>query len=557
MEIIRTKNLKPRADLYQFVFGSHSLKYVIVMMMLFFLLYPLMPAFASEINTVGDNAEATPEIIDKSTPPTDDLILSEVEVFEPTPEPTPELTLEPITEPTLEPILEMVVEPQVEEVIPDQVISAVDSDKSEAQAETSTEAFASETLSSTSASLELESVAESPEVVPESSTETDDEIVVLVPKSVPENSLGQEITYSVNEEETTDELVAKVSEIDSEISTTTIPEPEFFEMPSVAEHTDNLYQFTKQQCVSMGEGAYHCFDTKVEALPDERGSLYVAQDADGDKEIYLVTDSGEQAITNNRLDDDAPQYDPISDSIVWHRLINGRYQILAYQDKQEIVLSGDFENSMEPHRFGSYTVWQSWIDGHWQIVFFDGKSARVISTSAGQNIAPQVEGDYVIWNVTDGVLPKVAVYEIASGLVSLIDDEEGARVYNPRFVLVYDTKFDNGDVITKGYDAETGSVIPLTAAAPVMPKKLPESDQTGETRALLQSKSTSRDDTTEELDTSESANATTSIGLTSALEENGEVIIPDLTRSTSTPNLPLTDFDIIVEPFLSSTSTQE
>jgi len=212
---------------------------------------------------------------------------------------------------------------------------------------------------------------------------------------------------------------------------------------------------------------------------------------------------------------------------------------------------------MEPHRFGSYTVWQSWIDGHWQIVFFDGKSARVISTSAGQNIAPQVEGDYVIWNVTDGVLPKVAVYEIASGLVSLIDDEEGARVYNPRFVLVYDTKFDNGDVITKGYDAETGSVIPLTAAAPVMPKKLPESDQTGETRALLQSKSTSRDDTTEELDTSESANATTSIGLTPALEENGEVIIPDLTRSTSTPNLPLTDFDIIVEPFLSSTSTQE
>jgi hypothetical protein len=519
MKVMRAKNLKQKADLYQFVFGSTLLKYVVAIMMLFFLMHPVMPAFASEL-------EASPEPSEVSA------------------EPAELVTTEPVSEGVAESDIndDQLVDSEVlltevsNEVLPDETVSldAPTPDESDVSVPVST-------------SDDVE------DVVPETPSATEEVITESIP--TPEDSVGEVVSFNdgaVSNEET------EVLTDEEETASSTVPEPEFFEVPNTADHTDNLYQFTKQQCVSMGEGAYHCFEAKTESLIDERGSLYVAQDADGDKEIYLVTNDREYAITDNKLDDDAPHYDPVSDSIVWHRLVDGRYQIFDYQDKHETLLSADFENSMEPHRAGAYTVWQSWVDGGWQVVLNDSTSTRVISTSGGQNIAPQVEGDYVIWNVTDGVTHKVAVYEIATGLVSLIDDEEGARVYNPRFVLVYDTKFDNGDVITKGYDAETGDVVPLAAAAPAMPEELPESDQTGETRALLQNKSPSRDDSTEELDTSESAN-TTPLATTSAetLEENGEVLIPDISIATTTPNLPLTDFDIIVEPFLSSASTQQ
>ncbi len=539
MNNVRNIRATPPADLYQFVYGSRFLKYVIVVMMLFFLLHPAMPVFAAALDE-GEQSAAPVAV-------PDDVAQSETTARE---ESAPEADSVVVQQPDSE-VQNLQTIEAAQEVTSD--VSDVDTGFAES--------VVGEVVSESEEQPGTIPTEPAPDIVtdeavqdPGSATNEQTDTIGTEPEN--ENA----VTPGTSLEEVDPSEVGSEEEVMLDEATLPTPEPEFYEVVQDVAHNDNVYQFTKQQCVSMGAGAYHCFDADETTLQTDGETLFVQQDDDGDKEIYMSLEGNQVAITDNQLDDDAPFYDPLSDTIVWHRLEGGQYQVYSYQDRNETLLSGDYAMSMEPHRSGDYTVWQSWINESWQVVLHDGTTARVISDGTNQNIAPQVEGAYVIWNVTDGSSHRVAVYEIATGLTSLIDDTEGARVYNPRFVLVYDTKFDNGDVVTKGYDAETGTVVPLAAAAPVMPQELPDSDQTGETRALLQNKSPSRDDTNEELDTSESANtANGTTTATSSLETNESVA--DLTVSvapaTTTPNLPLTDFDIIVEPYIAATSTQE
>ncbi len=306
----------------------------------------------------------------------------------------------------------------------------------------------------------------------------------------------------------------------------------------------------------MGDGAYHCFDTSEGVNETSDEVLYVARDGDGDKELYMNTKKGVVQITDNTLDDDAPFYDALSDSIVWQRQEAGLYRIYEYQNGTEVAVSPAGVNAMEPHRSGEYTVWQAWLNDAWQVVLkdVDGKTITLPSRG-GQNIAPQVEGGYVIWSETNGAEHSVAVYEIATGLMSYINDSENARVMNPRFVLVYDTRFANGDVVTQGYDTETGEVIPLAAAAPVEPTELPSATQTGEEVALLTNKSSSRDEYLELDDLSGTASSSLAKASSTTAAADDVVVSTDVATTT----LPLTDFDLIVEPYTATntaTSTQ-
>ena len=61
-------------------------------------------------------------------------------------------------------------------------------------------------------------------------------------------------------------------------------------------------------------------------------------------------------------------------------------------------------------------------------------------------------------------------------------------IENPRMVLVYDAKDANGDVKTVGYDFNSKSTFDLGNIPASVPDKLPNPDTTGETRALLQTK---------------------------------------------------------------------
>jgi hypothetical protein len=507
MNIFTPQQGTPKADLYRLVFNTRYVKYMVTAMMLFFLLHPVMPAFASELEAGNEASEIS-----------ESAVAHEPEaVPEPEPETEPESVSEPVT-----------VIDELEVAVAEDVPLVVPSEETTVGVDTVLEEETSVLL------------PDSPVDVSPIDAAPDSSIDVPV-DDVSESQPADAATDSVDEEE----ILPDTAEEADATGTTTVPEPEYIEVTNEVTHSDTHYQFEKASCVSMGSGAFHCFDTTTEAIEVTEDALYVDRDSDGDKEIYLRTNGDVVQITDNTLDDDAPYFDPVSNTIVWHRLEGGQYQVYSYQDKRETLVSNGFGSSMEPHRSGQYTVWQSWINDQWQVVLHDGEGARVISTGGAQSIAPQVEGAYVIWNVTTGDTHTVAVYEIATGLTSMIDDGEGARVMNPRFVLVYDTKFENGDVITKGYDAETGDVIPLAAAPASVPAELPSSDQTGETRALLQNKSSSRDEFSEELEPTGTGTSTPNGQGTDA---TGDALIV-VSTTTEAAVLPLTDFDLIVEPF--------
>lgn len=258
----------------------------------------------------------------------------------------------------------------------------------------------------------------------------------------------------------------------------------------------NYYQFSRGECVRVADGSFYCggIENKKEVAAED--GLFAAPDSDGDLEIFLRFDGAETKITDNTVDDAAPYYDSHSDTIVWHRLVNDRYQIIAYDIAKatELQLTTGNENSMEPSRYGDRTVWQAWIANNWEILLQNGSVTQRLTESPEHDIAPLLYESYVLWNTTDANgVQQIAMYDIESGETTLIKDEDGAAVRNPRMVLVYETANENGDIMTKGFDLESKTLVPLSATPKPAPKEIPESDQTGETRALIQNKSSGKE----------------------------------------------------------------
>lgn len=258
---------------------------------------------------------------------------------------------------------------------------------------------------------------------------------------------------------------------------------------SVSEHTSSAFNFTTQDCAIVGDGAYYCSSPKLntDVLKD---AVFSAPDADGDLEIYVRLNGEERVITSNTVDDAAPYYDSLSERIVWHSLENDRYQIVSYDTKtnKHTVLTHASYNNMEPVAYGTITLWQAWIDNNWEIMMFDGTTVTQITHNQMQDVSPHMRGGYIVWQSQFTTGWQVAVYDQKSNSVEYIPSEEGVKVENPRFVLVYDSTNDQGDIQTVGYDFDNKTSFMLGSLPSDVPDKLPSPDQTGETRALIQSK---------------------------------------------------------------------
>jgi len=250
--------------------------------------------------------------------------------------------------------------------------------------------------------------------------------------------------------------------------------------------SDSLVTFSRTDCVSIENGTFYCQKPpETNQLPD---GLFAAPDTDGDLEIFLVRDGVRTQITHNYVDDASPFYDPFSNTIVWHRLIDDRYQIISFDvaTGKEMQLTNTRVNNMEPTRHGEYTVWQRWIDNNWEIMLHDGTKELRLTKSSEHDIAPRIRGSLVIWNTraADGS-QQLQTYDIAQRTLTRISDAAGIAVQNPRMVVMFDEVHQNGDIITRGYDLLSGEVIPLSAIPRELSDKIPVSDGTGETRALI------------------------------------------------------------------------
>jgi len=256
---------------------------------------------------------------------------------------------------------------------------------------------------------------------------------------------------------------------------------------SSVERTDGL-NFSKDECVVVADGSFYC-NKRLEKSVDN--ALFSAPDADGDLEIFLVKDGKQMQITHNLTDDASPFFDNISNTIVWHRLINDRYQIVSYNLKtsQETVMTSGSVNNMEPTRQGEYTVWQRWTGGNWNIVLsVNGEEANLTNDIESHNLTPRIQGSLVIWNHhSSSGEKKVGIYNLETKTLIIVDDPEGLTVDNPRVVLMYDSLHPDGEVVTKGFDLISNQFIDLSS----LPKNLPDiprSEEVKETKALTQTK---------------------------------------------------------------------
>ena len=335
----------------------------------------------------------------------------------------------------------------------------------------------------------------------------------MVPDTPPEEELTEEAST------TEPEVVVVATTTESSVSVNTLT------------NDNNIFSFSKSECVGVGDGSFYCTNATTSPLVAGMDRVFSAPDSDGDKEIYIEKGGVLTQITSNQLDDDAPHYDESSNSIVWHRLVNERYQIISYDvaEALEEQITNDRYNNMEPSRYGDITVWQGWVGNDWEIMLMEGDDISMITDNTTGDVSPRINGNYIIWQAFEDTAWRVKVYDRDTKEIDTIADADGASVDNPRLVLVYDTKHENGDVEVKGYDLETGKVTPLSASPAPIPEKIPDPEQTGEERALVQTNTQIKTKTDADTDTE-----------------------PNPDESTATTSLPILAEDVIVPPFVES-----
>lgn len=412
----------------------------------------------------------------------------------------------------------------------------------------------SDELSTTSSEILSEgvSIEDVPaEVVATSSDDTSEEVEIV-----------SEIAIDVDAEildEPESEATGEDSLSEDETATAT-PETGEVVLANVVTTDENRFSFAKGECASVGGEMFYCAKADLSTTSTTHTDrVFAASDAEGDKEIYIEKDGVVGAISNNAIDDDAPYYDALSNTIVWHRLIEGRYQIISYDidSEEETQLTNDRYNNMAPTRYDELTVWQGWVGNDWEIFILEGDDLMMITDNTTHDIAPSVNGTHIIWQSFETGVWQMKVYDIRTKQISTIEDTDGGSVENPRFVLVYDTKFESGDVETRGYDLVSGEVVSLGALPASVPKEIPDPDQTGEKRALVSPQTQPKTKVDEGDDDMSGA------GGDMPEDDVLDIVIPalqgtstDIMESTSTPVV--TDTDVIVPAIVieNATSTE-
>lgn len=328
---------------------------------------------------------------------------------------------------------------------------------------------------------------------------------------------------------------------------------------------ENYYQFSRQSCVAVGDGTYHC-SVKKDIAADADSVVFAEQDADGDLEIYMRTAKGEvKQLTDNQYDDSAPHLDLANMRVVWHRLVKDRYQIITYdlEEREETQLTFSKNNNMEPKAAKEGIVWQAWDGNDWEVMFFDGEFTEQITDNSVQDVTPVIEDGYVLWSVLGGEEAEARVYEIESGEVLTITGHEGGAITNPRFVLVYDTRFENGDVLTQRFDPTTGLSAPVASQPAPLPIDIPEPDPIGEIRALIQNKSSH--DESDVVTVPQNDTTDTDLNLASTTATSSDELVLNsvqfddpIVATTSEPvvEFELTEYDLVITPTATSSTSQ-
>lgn len=534
---LKTKNKRPVAFIYAVVFNSTFAVLLVFMLLASFAIQPIHQAYANEAL-----AESNPE-------PEQTITAGDVETNQPN-EITEDLPLAQIDE------------PEEIEVVDDFNNSSIDESTVDIPQEQITDSEGEESATNTVSSGDDEND------IDVANTDGEDDM---------STSSDEEVdgTVSSSDSDTDDEAVDD-NEISDDIATTTAVEVSTSTATSTQDlveaqpliNDDNYYQFSKTSCVGIGDGTFHCtLNTGSEI--NAQSVVYADMGANKNMEIFLKTAKGTiKQLTDNEYDDTSPNYDAESRQIVWQRLIDSRYQIILYDidEETEAQLTFSRTNNMEPKVSKSGIVWQSWDNNDWEVMYFDGKYTDQITKNELQDVAPAIHDGYILWSVLGGEEQEARVYSLDSGEILNINGYEGGLINNPRFVLVYDTQYDNGDIVTQGFDPITGLSAPIAAKPVEDPIDIPDTESTGETKALIQNKSQKNDfvvtdsgdgnaTSTDGNPNSNSTTTTDSSTLNLKVTSTADYIATSTVSGIDESSFELTDYDLILLPDATADST--
>ncbi len=538
MNFRATNSTSSRSTLYRLVFGARISTCVLFLLFISFLLQPFHRLQAEELGDGSNEDTSTLEI----TSSDDELVVS------------PEI---PVPPPETEALVNETNADVQEDHEPDQFPDG------EAGADPeSSNGDHYEDVSPTATSADL--VSDRPdEVVELASTTTISTTTGELSSTTPPEDISG-ISTDSGSEPTNPEITPGTSstsplegqELSEEIAVPTTTES----LPLVHEsYSDREVRFLKSDCVQVGNGSYYC--QPAGSAASTRDALVAEPDSDGDLEIFLIKDGQYYQLTHNTVDDAAPYYDGRSKTMVWHRLHhNDRYIIMEYdfETATESIVSETGYNEMEPTRFGNKTVWQRWVEDRWHIVLnVDGKET-LLTTADAHHLAPHIRGDLVMWQIVTAEGSKhLEIYDLLSGVYTTIDDAEGSAMTNPRMMMVYEAVYENGDVVTRGFDLQTGKVVALDTLPAEVPSELPESESTGEVRALLQNKPHQKEVAVQTGEgESDGPNPLPEPTATSTTELTLDLRSPTTTNDVEllTPTSTDPTFDLVIEPASSTQS---
>ena len=287
---------------------------------------------------------------------------------------------------------------------------------------------------------------------------------------------------SSQEEQDTPPSIVVVKEDNNSEEEEELPEQSFVE-------NDSRYVFDTADCVVVKDGEFYCVkgsnDHEHESLSLQQdelvGSVFAQKDDDGDLEIFFNYEGKIEQITDNAFDDDEPVYDASSGRIVWHALVDDRYQIFLYDIAADELfqLTDTSYNDTNPDVSGDTIVWQGWEDDNWEIFTLDysiflqnGGSASTtrITVTEQHDMFPKAHDSFVTWQSRTHDQWKSYGYNIRTGEQVYLGDGTQGDVESTRLVLLVERRNSDGDLERVGYEVDTGESISLGST----PKEIPE-----------------------------------------------------------------------------------
>jgi len=261
------------------------------------------------------------------------------------------------------------------------------------------------------------------------------------------------------------------------------------EVRTVAQDPSSKYVFGEGDCTLVADGEFYCVSADAARITSGDPRVYAEKDREGDREIFYFDGVEVKRITNNGYDDFAPVFEEEQQRIVWQAMINDRLQIMLHELSTNTTrqVTTSRQNSSNPDIEHDAVVWQEWVDTNWEIMMTnidnDGGAFEIerLTDNAVHDMFPQAYDGLITWQREKGTSWEVIVYDLRSGRETALKKSEDTKYENPRFVLLFDSKHENGDVETIGYDLETGEMMELgTRAKPLPRDPVTPDDKTGD-----------------------------------------------------------------------------